>query len=105
MATRAEHAAKMWPILTKHAKKHQTLNYGTLYDQLGKGAPPPHALGAYLDYITRYCKANGLPPLARLVVSITPDKADEGQEAAFNFDWESVAAPTAAKLDAAFKRR
>ena len=104
MATRAEHAAKMWPILTRHAKNRQTLNFGTLYDLLGKGAPPPHALGSYLELIARYCKANSLPPLERLVISTSTGKVSEAEDAVFNYDWESVTPPTAKKLDGAFKR-
>ncbi len=102
--TRAGRAAQIWPILTKHAKNRQTLNYGKLYDLMGKGAPPPHALGSFLEYVARYCKTNGLPPLDTILVSSAP--ADAARlEAVFDYDWDSVPVPTAARLDATFRGR
>ncbi len=102
-----ERAWQIWPVLAFAAQNRQTLSY----EQLAKliGVVPPPALGQLLDPIHRYCKANKLPPLTALVVSIKTGMPGTGFTAATAADvpaaqqevyaWEWPAAPTPEKFD------
>ena len=111
ITTRPIRAFQAWLILIAQARNQQTLTYSTL-DELMKFGNP-RALGAILDYIWAYCRANDLPPLTSIVVAKTTGVPSNSEgdldfaqkEAVFEFDWYSIVPPSPSELDASHKKK
>jgi len=95
-----ERASQIWQILVHKAADRETVTYGEVADLMGIGSP--RGLGAFLDYIKRYCSANRLPPLHVLVVSKATGAPGKGlrvvdfeaeRDRVFDFNWFALAPP------------
>jgi hypothetical protein len=102
-------AAVYFPILVECAKRKELIYYSQLVER-AKALHSDHAdvqsaipvsMGRVLDVIRTFCRADGLPNLASLVVSrqtgepgqsfVDRHKAAELQQEAFGFDWAAHA--------------
>lgn len=110
ITTRPTRALQAWLILIGRARNRQTLTYSMLDELMTFGNP--RALGPILDYIWAYCKIYNLPPLTILVVNKNTGVPSSGmgefdfaqQESVFEFDWYSIAPPSAEELENAHKQ-
>jgi len=98
--TAPERASQIWQIVVHKAAVRETVTYGEVADLMGIGSA--RGLGAFLDYIKRYCSANRLPPLHVLVVSKATGAPGKGlrvvdfeaeRDRVFDFNWFAVVPP------------
>src|SRR5262249_49404498 len=112
--SRAERAELLFSMLAYGcAPRHELRNYGTL-------AREAHifrrAIGAYLNFVMRWCQLHGLPILTSIVVGKASGKPEEGflkewpnldldaeQQKVFHYDWAKIKAPTAEEMKEAVR--
>lgn len=75
----AADAEVIWDVLTDHARRRDTIEYGELRDLLGSKSFHPGAWSSRrLEHIQAYCWEQGLPPLTVLVVNKATQQPGDG---------------------------
>jgi hypothetical protein len=101
-------ALRAYLVLIGCAARNETMTYGELAKWVKRGGP--NLLSKPLDLLTVWCKANGLPALASLVVEQSTGLPAPGftvvlradipaeQKRVWECDWFSFLPPTATEL-------
>lgn len=107
--TNAECAVDVWSVLTRQAQEQKaSITYAELTAEVGYGSAK---LGSILEYILQYCKFQGLPKLTILALKkatkkpaseIDPHTEVDYREV-YDYDWQSLATPTAAEFEEAMQ--
>ncbi len=101
-----ERTGQVWAILCCLAEHHKTISYNGMAERMKWADGNGHAIAGKLGPIHAFCKANDLPFLFELVVTVRDGKPGYRQddplgdvltdrEKVFAYDWYAISPPTA----------